>query len=377
MGLIESLLRRLGYVRLQTYDLAMTSDGRVVPAHRTGPLSEHWRAGDGRPLPLAAPDDSLLVPVRIALPAPASNPAMTDLDRVALDHDDWYWNNSEVARAMSGRASRAPSAPLGTPVGPERARSPAAVDPDVDEDTAWEQAIAAARARDRHLSIEMSADMTAPESPSARIAHRLPRDRAATRPESFQSREPAAPPATFDTHPYISLAPSSGLAMADPEASLAEASLAESPIAEVPLAEPPVPGPISDDTAQCLAAPPPGHPGLRENCDFDLDDPSDDSIDAGYDDLDHTLAEPIPAPSQQITTTMPIWQPVLSEPERPQPGQGPHEPVPLATRSLRITARHDQRKALAKLIALSKPRTRITRTRQRIQLDPQVTEPSG
>ena len=79
MGMLDSLLGRLGYVRLNQYGLVKTPEGRIVTLHRrvlddgAGGRVIGWRAEDPAPMALGAFD---LVPRAGGAPSQAARSAM-------------------------------------------------------------------------------------------------------------------------------------------------------------------------------------------------------------------------------------------------------------------------------------------------------------
>lgn len=194
MGMLETLLRKLGRARRDSH---LESADPLAP-HRAG---IPWRAHDGRPLPLAAPR-SITPPPATAGPAPSGLAG----DPLSLEHSDWFMSSGEdfavsfhtvTPGPMPGSGSRPRTQQEFDELG-DRIDAELAAD-EIDaalaaEEAEWERALV--RARKSHARVEM----TAVESPVARVRTELPERATAARAAADRTSRAASPDVAGSDH---------------------------------------------------------------------------------------------------------------------------------------------------------------------------------
>lgn len=189
MGLFEAMLRKFGYVKVDPQGLAVDAEGQIVPQHEAsgGQSDVHWRAHDGRPLPLAAPVHTPMYVRRSDNPPGLEGDPLSsgELHGTPLDHDHWITHENDDYRVSFRAIAEAGSSPRSA--SPRRSARRAATSPaeaeaicsridevlDADEQ-AWEQAIAAAHARHASHAEAARVERTSLESPMARVKEAAP-----------------------------------------------------------------------------------------------------------------------------------------------------------------------------------------------------------
>lgn len=134
MPAIDRLMKRLGYVKLSSYGLVLTPEGRVL-SMRPASLDDGvggrivgWREGDlaamelekwepARPAPKAAVATRVAVPVRPPIPSiprPVATPVLAP--EPVVEEDDWEWTIAIArARAAADEAELAAAVPPPAP----------------------------------------------------------------------------------------------------------------------------------------------------------------------------------------------------------------------------------------------------------------------
>jgi len=141
MPALESLLRRWGFVKLRTYGLVLTPEGRIVSTRPTllddGSSGRvvGWKDNDlaamdlgtwdasVRPMQVAPP---IPKPVRLPTPVPLASPPVPLASPIEEPEDDWEW---EIALARARVVAEETEAAVMAAVVPERRRRADTVPP--------------------------------------------------------------------------------------------------------------------------------------------------------------------------------------------------------------------------------------------------------